>query len=203
MKTLLTKMSLTLALGLLATPMLGHASIRITNNLDQPLKFAVYQGDVIIGRSDYMGGHMNYDVQVNPRLELSAAIKINNQMSTSRSYIVDLNRSADYNAVIHVVGGKSEFGLEQNEATALGALSLNNNLTQEVLFTVRANNEDLQKIVIPAYSQKQLSLERKYKIVIVANGVTLDPIITTNPNLTVTINVSRDQNGSEVYTAKY
>lgn len=201
MKTLLRKMTLTLAL--LVTPMIGHAFISINNTLDQGIRLAVYQGDIMIGHLDRMGGHMTYRTEVNPRLEVSAAIKINNQISQSRSYTVDLNRSLDYNAVVHVTDGKSVFALEDSEATSLGSLSLNNTLSQEVLFTIRKANEDAQNIVIPANSQKVLSLEKQYKILIIANGVTLDPILTTNPNINVTVSASKDQNGNDVYTAKY
>nr|WP_295899918.1 hypothetical protein [uncultured Bdellovibrio sp.] len=203
MKSLTKKIVQTLAFALLALPAMGHASMRIDNNTQHIVKFAIYQGDVIISKCFGMLPDQFSITQDDPMLTVSATTIIRGNTYVSQSVAIETDRSADYDAVIHAGTRQQQFTLEQRDGSTVGALNINNTLSEETQFTFQSNGQTVQSIVVPANSQKALSLARQYKIVVVVDGVTLDPVVTTNPNANFRVISTVDRDGNEGFEVQY
>ncbi|MEK2645991.1 hypothetical protein [Bdellovibrio sp. BCCA] len=80
-----------------------------------------------------------------------------------------------------------------------------NNTQHVVKFAIYQGSEGntLQSIVVPANTQRTLSLARQYKIVVVVDGVTLDPVVTANPNTNFRVISTVDRDGNEGFEVQF
>lgn len=203
MKSLIKKITQTLAFTLLALPAISHASMRVDNGTQYIIKFTIYQGDVVISKCFGMLPDQFYISKDDVTLKLTATTLLHGNTYTSQSLDIDTGKSADYSATIRPSAGQQQFNLEQGEGSTVGALNLNNTLSVETQFTFQSEGNTLQSIVVPPNTQKTLSLARQYKIVVVVDGLTLDPVVTTNPNASFRVISTVDRDGAEVFEVQY
>lgn len=199
MKSLTKKIAQTLAFALLALPALSHASMRIDNGTDHLIKFTIYQGDIVIFKCFGILPNQYTFTKDDVTLKLSATTILRGNTYVSQNVDIKTDRSADYTATIRPSAGQQQFGLEQEDGSTVGALNLINTLSTETQFTFQYDGYPVQSIVIPANKQKTLSLARQYKIVVVVDGVTLDPVVTTNPNASFKVISTVNRDGVEVF----
>ncbi|WP_374073979.1 hypothetical protein [Bdellovibrio bacteriovorus] len=203
MKSLIKKITQTLVFALLALPAISHASMRVDNGTQHIIKFAIYQGDVVISKCFGMLPDQFYLSKDDGTLKLSATTILRDNTYVSQNVDIDIDKSTDYSATIRPSAGQQQFSLEQSEGSTVGALNLNNTLSVETQFTFQSEGHTVQSIVVPANTIKTLSLARQYKIVVVVDGVTLDPVVTTNPNTNFRVISSVDRDGNEVFEVQY
>ncbi|WII71711.1 hypothetical protein QJS83_14675 [Bdellovibrio sp. 22V] len=202
MKSLTKKITQTLVFALLALPAMSHASMRVDNGTQHLVKFAIYQGDVMIDKCFGMLPDQFYISKYDGTLSLTATTILRGNTYVSQRVDIDTERSGDYSAIIHARNGQQEFSLEQGEGSTVGAINLNNTLLEETQFTFQSEGRPLQSIVVPGGTQRTLSLARQYKIVVVVDGVTLDPVVTANPNASFRVVSSVDRDGNEVFAVQ-
>lgn len=132
MKSLIKKIAQTLAFALLALPAIGNASMRVDNGTQHLIKFAIYQGDVVIAKCFGMLPDQFYISKEDVTLKLSATTILRGNTYVSESVEINTGKSADYSAIIRANSGQQQFTLEQGEGSTVGALNLNNTFSPMV-----------------------------------------------------------------------
>ncbi|HEY1080149.1 MAG TPA: hypothetical protein VGE46_08625 [Bdellovibrio sp.] len=189
MKATLTKITMTLALTLLALPAISQASaITLENNTRYPAQFVIKQGDIIIAKIPTVPAGAKLQVPTDETFVLSASTNIDENTYVTAPIAMDISRASDYSTrlVQNKTQGTYEFVLEQEPASSLDTLRLRNTMRTPVRISFASNGRFTQSLVMEPGTKTSLSIEKSFKIFAVINGVTTDVVTTHDAYAKVT-----------------
>lgn len=202
MKSVLTKITMTLALTLLAVPAISHAEgLILANKTSAGAQFFVKQGDIVLDRVPTVPANAAMYLPTEDHFEVVASTIIDGNQYMTAPVPLDISRAS--NLTVQMVQNKEQgtysFVLDPQPGSALNKLKVRNTLRTPVRLTLIKDNRRVQSVVVEAGNGLSLSIEKVFKIYAVINGITTDVVTTTNPNSSITAEPSETSQGMEMY----